>query len=381
MPPTLRATAAPASSARARWADVGRLAAVLLLPLAGAALAGRDLHRLGVFPPPLAMPTDYRRFSWWAEGMVAGTLGAMALSWAIAGRRRKVEARPAVRRAGRFPAWGWLALGWTLAWWGLAWTRFAWFAAVQRYTFFPLWLGLVVTVNALVERNVGSCLMRRHPARWLALFAVSAAFWWVFEWLNRFTENWHYLGVADFGATAYAGNASLCFSTVLPAVAGVAEWLASHAVWRRRAAAGPRWRWFAARPTGWILTVGGAAALTLAGVWPRIFYPALWAAPVALWLGAEIASGRDGLAREVAEGDWSRAAAWMGAALTCGFFWEMWNVFSLAKWIYTVPGVERWRVFEMPIAGYAGYLPFGLECLLIVERLWPDEWASRRRLC
>jgi hypothetical protein len=32
----------------------------------------------------------------------------------------------------------------------------------------------------------------------------------------------------------------------------------------------------------------------------------------------------------------------------------------------------------MPIAGYAGYLPFGLECLLIVERLLPAEWSPRR---
>jgi hypothetical protein len=25
-------------------------------------------------------------------------------------------------------------------------------------------------------------------------------------------------------------------------------------------------------------------------------------------------------------------------------------------------------IFEMPVLGYAGYLPFGLECLLVVER-------------
>jgi hypothetical protein len=55
--------------------------------------------------------------------------------------------------------------------------------------------------------------------------------------------------------------------------------------------------------------------------------------------------------------------------LICGFFWELWNWKSLAKWIYTVPFVERWHVFEMPLLGYAGYLPFGLECLLVVERI------------
>lgn len=366
-------------SPRTRGTDLALLAGVLLLPLAGATLAGRDLHRLGMFPPPLDVPVDYLRFSCWAEGAVAATLAAIVLSWgSVALRPEQAEPLIETGRAGRFPPWGWLAIAWTVAWWVLAWTRFPWFATWQRFTFFPLWLGFVVTVNACTERSAGVCLMRRRPARWLGLFAASAGFWWLFEWLNRFTENWHYLGVADYGAVAYALNASLCFSTVLPAVAAVAEWLASHPAWRRRLAAGPRWPWFGARPTGWLFLAGGGAALALAGVWPRSFYPALWAAPVALWLGGEIVSGRDGLAREVARGDWRRAATWMIAALICGFFWEMWNASSLARWIYTVPGVERWRVFEMPIAGYAGYLPFGLECLLIVERLLPAEWSPRR---
>jgi hypothetical protein len=58
------------------------------------------------------------------------------------------------------------------------------------------------------------------------------------------------------------------------------------------------------------------------------------------------------------------------AALACGVFWELWNYHSLAKWVYTVPFVQRWPIFEMPLLGYAGYLPFGLECALAVA--WLD---------
>jgi hypothetical protein len=43
----------------------------------------------------------------------------------------------------------------------------------------------------------------------------------------------------------------------------------------------------------------------------------------------------------------------------------MWNFHSAAKWIYAVPFVNRFHFFEMPILGYAGYLPFGLECAII----------------
>ena len=57
----------------------------------------------------------------------------------------------------------------------------------------------------------------------------------------------------------------------------------------------------------------------------------------------------------------------MLAALACGFFWELWNWHSLAKWIYTVPYVDRWHGFEMPLLGYAGYLPFGVTCALVLQ--------------
>ena len=51
---------------------------------------------------------------------------------------------------------------------------------------------------------------------------------------------------------------------------------------------------------------------------------------------------------------------WIGALVT-GFFWEMWNYWSYPKWVYQVPGVDFFRIFEMPILGYGGYLPFVLE--------------------
>jgi len=55
------------------------------------------------------------------------------------------------------------------------------------------------------------------------------------------------------------------------------------------------------------------------------------------------------------------------AALVCGFFWEMWNYYSLAKWVYSIPYVHRFQLFEMPVLGYLGYLPFGLLCIEIAE--------------
>lgn len=345
------------------------LLAVLVLPPLGAALAGNDLRGLLAFPPPVRFPTDSTRFSWWAVAAVVAVVATVALAWLRATRRLVPDGSPSPGPARALPAWGWAALGWTAAWWVLAWTRFPWFAPLQSYTFFPLWLGFIVAVNAFVQRQTGSCLLQRAPARWAALFGASALFWWVFEWLNRFVLNWHYLGVESFTATRYALHASVCFSTVLPAVAAVAEAIETSRCWTARTVDGPACAWLRGRRAGGILIAAGALALLLTGAWPSFFYPALWTAPAAVMLGLSVRSGRSRVTTELASGDWRRVAAWMLAALLCGVFWELWNWRSAPKWIYTVPGVDRWHVFEMPLLGYAGYLPFGLECLLVAEQL------------
>jgi hypothetical protein len=55
------------------------------------------------------------------------------------------------------------------------------------------------------------------------------------------------------------------------------------------------------------------------------------------------------------------------AALICGLFWEMWNYYSAAKWAYSIPFVDAFHLFEMPLLGYGGYIPFGLECVIAVD--------------
>jgi len=68
-----------------------------------------------------------------------------------------------------------------------------------------------------------------------------------------------------------------------------------------------------------------------------------------------------------AGGDWRPVLEPALAALVCGFLWELWNYGSLAKWHYSIPFVQRFPLFEMPLLGYSGYLPFGVECALIMQ--------------
>jgi hypothetical protein len=358
-------------AALGRKAAGGIVAAIVLLPLVGAGLAGANFADTFRFPPPLEIPLGYVRWSWWAAGLVAAPFVAMAFSWrhALQNRRAPAPTDWSCTTVGhhRLPRWSGYAIAWTLLWWGIAWTRIDVLAALQRYTFLPLWLGFIATVNGVIEARTGTCLWRSARFDLLKLFGASAAFWWVFEWLNRFVRNWHYLGVQDFDAFAYAAHATLCFATVLPAVASVAALLGTFPRLQAVAARGPRWRWLAKRGTGVALLVAGGVALVLTGAAPSQFYPALWCAPLALGLGAGILSDGEGIGSDLAKGDWRRTLNWALAACACGFFWELWNSHSLAKWIYTIPYVDRWHVFEMPLLGYAGYVAFGLECWCVVD--------------
>jgi hypothetical protein len=105
------------------------------------------------------------------------------------------------------------------------------------------------------------------------------------------------------------------------------------------------------------------------GVWPNYFFSLLWISPLIIIISLQTLWGEKHILSDMVAGHWNRVISSASAALMCGFFWEMWNYYSLAKWEYSIPFVHRFKIFEMPILGYAGYLPFGLECAVIGELL------------
>jgi hypothetical protein len=271
--------------------------------------------------------------------------------------------------AAYFPWWGWLAVVWLAMIWVLAWNRFPWFAPFQAFTFSMLWLGYILIVNALSWRRSGRCMLTHRSGYFLALFPLSAIFWWLFEYLNRFVQNWYYIGVGLLEPWDYFWQATLPFATVLPAVLGTRELLATFP--RLSGGLDNAWRltWIRSKPVAWALLVAAAAGLAAVGLWPNILYSLLWLAPLVLITALQILRNEESVVDGPARGDWREVWQVALAALVCGFFWEMWNFGSLAHWEYSVPLVQRFEIFHMPLLGYSGYLPFGLECLAVARLL------------
>jgi hypothetical protein len=254
-----------------------------------------------------------------------------------------------------FPLHGWLGSGLVILFWILNWTLTG---ARTHWGFFPLWLGYCLTIDGLVYWRTATSLLTRSPRKYVGLFLVSAPVWWIFELLNVRTQNWTYLGIEIFTPFEYAFWTTLSFTTVIPAVFGSAELFASFDFVKRlprRFAVGTN------RRTTWLFFILGWLMLAAMLIWPRIFFPCIWLSlyfilePINIWMGNR------SLAHWTQNGDWRPVLSlWLGVLLTA-FFWEMWNYLSYPKWIYHVPWGDWLHVFEMPLLGYGGYLPFALE--------------------
>jgi hypothetical protein len=190
----------------------------------------------------------------------------------------------------------------------------------------------------------------------LSLFPTSALFWWFFEYLNRFVQNWYYVG-ERFGPWEYFWYATLPFATVLPAVLSTQEFIRSFA-WFQRAFSRVRPLSGFGHPILPQATLAAASGgLAAIGVWPDFLQSLVWVAPLLIIVALKSLRHESHPLQDLTRTDWTGPVSAALAALICGFLWEMWNFYSLAKWKYSIPFVHRFEIFEMPLLGYAGYLP------------------------
>jgi hypothetical protein len=248
----------------------------------------------------------------------------------------------------------WVGLALIACWWPIAWLQVR---PLSDNYFFPLWLGYILAVDGLIARRTGTSPIARSGWRFTSLFILSVPLWWVFESFNEVLQNWNYHLAEERGPIDFALRATLPFATVIPAVVITTELVHSFALNPLRklpALNQGRTVLLGLHMAGWLMLI---AVLTL----PEYAFPLVWISvffivdPVATHLG-----GRS-VGSYLREGDWSPVFNIGLGTLICGFFWELWNYYALPKWTYSIPYADVLHVFEMPLLGYGGYIPFGLE--------------------
>jgi hypothetical protein len=339
---------------------------LMVLPLIGILIAGKTINDFLEFPSTTQYVT-HAGFSLPIFIVMAVSILLCALAFRIYIWIKVTGSsdRPKVKQP--LPWWGWFSLFCGLGSWVLAWTRFPWFEPLQLYTFTPLWLSYIFFINALTFKRTGRCLLVDRPKTFSILFPVSAIFWWYFEYLNRFVQNWYYIEAENYTKLEYFLLATISFSIVLPAVLSTYQFLRSIPRIGGKLKQSRIIRLKSPRFFSMTILILLSLGLAGIGVFPDLLFPLLWLSPLIIISTIQTIGGQETIFSSLKSGDWSRLYLMGLAALMCGFFWEMWNFYSLAKWAYEVPFVSALKIFEMPILGYTGYLPFGLECAVISD--------------
>lgn len=273
-----------------------------------------------------------------------------------------------------FPWWGWPGLGLIAVFWSINWGLEG---LRTHYGFFPLWLGYCLFVDALTYRRKGDSLVSRSLAGYIMLFVISAPAWWLFEVINKQAQFWHYSERGQFTDLEYFLYASLSFSTVIPAVFGTAELVGTFSFFQKPMRGPHIGKTAGSRSAMFVL---GLLMFACIFVFPEYSAAFVWMSLYLMLDPINYTLGNRTLLTDTGHGNWREVYILWTACLICGFFWEMWNFYSSPKWYYTVPYVDFLYVFEMPLLGYLGYLPFALELFalyhLVVGILAKGRWEG-----
>lgn len=334
---------------------------LLLAPLIGVIIEGGSVLCFVQLPPRTKF-VNHEGFSAFFFFIITALAGGILIPFVCRVIKSKGKYSSEIVNLRKFPLWGWSGVLLLFGGWIVAWSRFEWASDIQIFTFTPLWLGYIILINAFTFMRTGSSLITHSSKYLLFLFLFSAVFWWYYEYLNQFTNNWYYVGLDHLSNFNYFIYATIPFSTVLPAV--VSTWLFLRTFpqlsigldkYRPFKIVGNKNFW-------WLMLLMSILTLSVTFIYPQYLFPFMWLSPMLIIASVIAISGGKTVINDIENGNWADLYLLAVAALCCGFFWEMWNYYSLIRWEYSIPFVHRYLIFEMPVLGYLGYLPFGIQC-------------------
>ena len=278
------------------------------------------------------------------------------------------------RRKSPFPYYGWAGLAVLLA---AEWLLFQRVLPVTIY-FTPIaWTAYLLIVDAMIFAIRGRS--RLHGTRpqliWMAILSIPL--WLIFEAYNLRLANWIYVGLPENTAARLIGYA-WSFATITPAILLTAELVESFGWFKRSSPL----RFSQTAHNAMIAF--GAACLALPLVLPQriaaYLFALVWIGFVFLLDPINHKVGLPSLLTDLAVGYRGRFWSLFISGWVCGWLWEFWNYWAAAKWLYVFPIFQDWKVFEMPIPGYLGFLPFALECFVMyVSASWVMKTLTSRR--
>lgn len=241
----------------------------------------------------------------------------------------------------------------------------------SRYVFPLFWYGYILVLDFLNYQLCSRSLISHRPRELCLMLPVSAFYWYLFEGYNVIIQNWLYINTPPEKWVEITVKI-VSFATVIPALYETADLLRARA-WVKKGLRThpliPRNR----RSFSYAFLILGICLSLLPLILPKLFFWSVWLGLFFLLDSINDSSGRPSLLRDWQKGDLRTTAVFLAAGYICGFFWEFWNYWTYTKWIYTVPIPDMPHIFEMPILGFFGFGPFGLETFAFWTFIWREE--------
>ena len=227
------------------------------------------------------------------------------------------------------------------------------------------WWSFILIVDSINFRRKKYSLISISLKDFLFMAFISVFVWLLFELFNLRLRNWSYHGLPEDFPVRWLGY-FIAFATVIPAMKELQLFFLSILKKNRLAL-------FRLKPKSWLLVLFvcvGILSSILVLIWPRIFFPLVWLCfifllePINFWLK------NDSLLKDFERRDWRKFWSWILAGLLTGLLWEFWNFWAGSHWEYSLPYFNFGKMFQMPVLGYTGFLPFALQIFAIHQFLY-----------
>ncbi len=247
-----------------------------------------------------------------------------------------------------------------------------------------VWYGYILFVDSIVYRLRKRSLISTYAKEFAFIALLSVPFWLLFEGYNTVAVNWIYIN--------YTWQVHIIdFTTIMPAVLetftlvmalGILSDLKIRFPFVKQKQNGKaKKRQMIPLPITAVLAVIGVLAVLVPLLMPSLGFPFVWIGMFLLLDPINYLLGRESVVVWCSNGMGNRMLQLFLSGIIMGFFWEFWNYLAYPKWIYTFPlAIAMPKLFEMPIVGYLGYLPFALDVFLFYELFRPIIFNGKNPL-
>jgi hypothetical protein len=267
------------------------------------------------------------------------------------------------------PARGWGGMGviflaeFYLVLHGQGWVRWS----EPAIFFTPIaWTGYLLLVDGMVWTVLGESIISSSPRRFWLLVSWSVPLWLIFEAYNLRLENWAYVGLPASPWLSGLGYA-WSFATIWPAIFETADLVRALGIFQRRKAPAVVLSRFSRVSLGLSGLLLVAVPVLIPAYFGQYMFGAVWVGFILLLDPVLHHWQAPSFLLELERGETSILWEFLVAGAVCGIFWEFWNYWAAAKWLYIFPIGQDSKIFEMPILGYLGFPAFALECRVMYE--------------